>query len=425
MTRHRTKQTVKTYSFFVCTLCLVILAVGSVFAGGIDNNHNFSAEYVRTLNRNAATDSADAVVYNPAGVVRMEDGFRINLAGQYIFKDYRHTYGGTEYDTDEPDIVPGLFCLHKKDRWAAFAAFTMPCGGGTVDYRDGSKTTLTIAQGIISAYPTLYDGSITSQRMEAESYYYALTAGGAYALNDKLSVSFGIRHVDAQIKRKGSATLGRTALGMGAGVPETLILDYEETDSGWAGILGLNLMLTEDLNIALRYETKTSLDLETKEKEDNIDLITNSSRKRRDLPALLGLGVSYNITSRLRGEADVTYYFNKDAKWDDDSLTSADETDKSNGYDAGIALEYAVSAGLICSLGFMVTETGISPDNMSIEAPQLDAKTLAGGICYELMSNLNLNVGILKTFYDDETMADGTRLEKDITILAVGFDYKL
>ena len=62
---------------------------------------------------------------------------------------------------------------------------------------------------------------------------------------------------------------------------------------------------------------------------------------------------------------------------------------------------------------------------MSIEAPQLDAKTVAGGICYELMSNLNLNVGILKTFYDDETMADGTRLEKDVMILAVGFEYKL
>ena len=73
---------------------LVFLLTAPLLAGGIDNKHNFSAEYIRTLNRNAATDSADAVVYNPAGVMRMENGFYLNFSGQYAAKDYSDTIGG-------------------------------------------------------------------------------------------------------------------------------------------------------------------------------------------------------------------------------------------------------------------------------------------------------------------------------------------
>ncbi|MBW1744497.1 MAG: hypothetical protein JRJ47_13875, partial [Deltaproteobacteria bacterium] len=69
----------KRFLAFLCVSALVFCLTSPVMAGGIDNKHNFSAEYIRTLNRNAATDSADATVYNPAGVVRMEDGLYGNL----------------------------------------------------------------------------------------------------------------------------------------------------------------------------------------------------------------------------------------------------------------------------------------------------------------------------------------------------------
>lgn len=65
---------------------LIFSTASPLIAGGVDNKHNFSAEYIRTLNRNAATDSADAVAYNPAGVVKMEDGLYVSLSGQYVKK---------------------------------------------------------------------------------------------------------------------------------------------------------------------------------------------------------------------------------------------------------------------------------------------------------------------------------------------------
>jgi long-chain fatty acid transport protein len=412
-------------------LGLIVCSTSSLLAGGIDNKHNYSAEYVRTLNRNAATDSADAVVYNPAGVVKMEDGLYLNISGQYALKDYSNAIGGKKYSTDEPDFVPSLFALYTQDRWAAYAAMTIPCGGGKVDYENGSATTLSIGQATIQTVNNqygvdMYDGTIKDQCMEGESFYYGFTVGGAYALNDALSVSLGVRYIDTQIERKGSATLGRTAIGVAAGVPETYCVDYEETGDGWGGIVGVNIAPTKALNIGARYETKVSLDLQTKEKKDDIDSITNGSKRNRDLPALLGLGVACNIRPNLKAETNFTYYLNKDVDWDDVGLTTtADETKKSHGYDLGIALEYAFSPKVKGSLGYLYTETGIDPDNMCIEAPELDAQSLAVGLAYEATCGLDFNLGVLIVFYDEATTTADIKLEKKDMVIALGLQYRL
>ena len=83
---------------FLCVAGLIAASASPLFAGGIENKHNWSAEWVRSLNRNAATDSADAVAYNPAGVMKMDSGFYLNGTGQYALKDYSNTFLGTEYE---------------------------------------------------------------------------------------------------------------------------------------------------------------------------------------------------------------------------------------------------------------------------------------------------------------------------------------
>ena len=59
-------------------LALSCAVAVSALAGGVDNKTNWSAEYIRTLNRNAATDYADIAAYNPAGTVKLDEGFIIN-----------------------------------------------------------------------------------------------------------------------------------------------------------------------------------------------------------------------------------------------------------------------------------------------------------------------------------------------------------
>lgn len=400
---------------FVFAVSLIFFGASVLFAGGIDNKQNFSAEYLRTFSRNAATDAADATVYNPAGVMKMENGVYVNLGIFHALKDYSNTIGGTEYESDAPSTIPGLFGLYKTDKWAAFAAFTIPAGGGKVEYNEGDATTFAIAQGLL-ALPVF--STINNQELEADSYYYGYTLGGAYALNDMVSVSLGARYIDAEKEGKGSATVSNPA------PATTFAIDYEETADGWGGFVGVNIAPTTDLNIGIRYETKTKLDFETKVNKDDVGLFAQGEKLRRDLPGLLGLGVGYTITPKVRVEASYTYYFEKSATWEDRASTTRDESKGGNSYDLAVALTYTFSPKLKGSVGYMLTNTGISPDEMLPEAPELDAQTVCGGLLYEVIPDLNLNFALMHSFYEKETTSSGIVYEKAITGFGFGIQYK-
>ena len=104
--------------------------------------------------------------------------------------------------SDEPDFVPSLFALYKKDKWAAYGAVTIVVAGGKIDYEKGDTTTFGLAQQIIAA--TALD-TLLSHRIEGEAYSVGYTFGGAYAINDMISVSLGARYVDASREFKGYA----------------------------------------------------------------------------------------------------------------------------------------------------------------------------------------------------------------------------
>ena len=78
----------KKFIGFIIAVGLVLYGASPLFAGGMINKNNLSAEYIRTLNRAAATDSADIVAYNPAGVVKFDDGLVGNFSFHTFNKDY-------------------------------------------------------------------------------------------------------------------------------------------------------------------------------------------------------------------------------------------------------------------------------------------------------------------------------------------------
>ena len=347
----------------LCVVGLIISLSSPLMAGGIINKQNFSAEYLRTFSRNAATDAADAVVFNPAGVMKMENGAYGNLGIFYAAKDYNNEINGVDFDSDEPSIVPGLFALYKQDKWAGFFAFTIPGGGGKVDFEDGNARTFELGTGLIAqansqldaAAPILallgipdpslvYYSTITNHSLEADSFYYGYTLGGSYAVNDMIAVSAGLRYIDAYKEFKGTATFSAadSALGTIPGINDdvTANVDLEQTADGWGGFLGVNISPTEALNIGFRFETATKLDFETDVDEDNLGITpaigyADGSKYREDLPGLLGLGVSYKVTPEFKVALSYTYYLEKSAKWE------ARLEDEGNSYDLAISVEYA------------------------------------------------------------------------------------
>ncbi|HOU31478.1 MAG TPA: aromatic hydrocarbon degradation protein, partial [Bacteroidales bacterium] len=56
------------------TLLIAVVVPGILIAGGLVTNTNQSAAWVRMPSRNAST-SIDAVNYNPAGLMKLENGF--------------------------------------------------------------------------------------------------------------------------------------------------------------------------------------------------------------------------------------------------------------------------------------------------------------------------------------------------------------
>ncbi|MBN1626518.1 MAG: outer membrane protein transport protein [Deltaproteobacteria bacterium] len=422
----------KKLSVILCLSVIVLLLASLAMAGGINNKQNFSIEYDRTASRNAANNSADAAVYNPAGVMQLEDGFYLNAGGFYVMKDYSNTIGGAEYSSDDPSLIPSLIGLYKKGDWAAFGAITIPGGGGEVTYGNGSATTqgygtlliaganYALTQPPYSLPPAAFYDTVTSQSLEAESIYYGLSLGGAYEVNDLVSVAAGMRFIKADKESKASMTIGPSTLGILYSIPEqTFDIAYEETADGMGGFLGVNIAPNDSLNIGMRYETSTKLGFETDLNTDDTGMLTDGAKEKDDLPGLLGIGVGYNINPDLRLDTSITYYFEKEATREDPRFD-----DVGNGYDLAMALEYAFNEMLKGSAGYMRTIVDISPDNMQPEAAELDAHTVAAGIAYTLRPGLDLNFSLMKNIYNSQTRSDGIELHKKLFCLGFGVQYK-
>jgi long-chain fatty acid transport protein len=424
---------------FLCVAGLIAASASPLFAGGIDNKTNWSAEYIRTLNRNAATDSADIVAYNPAGVMKMEDGLFGNLSVQFIDKKYNNKVGGTDLESHEPSYLPGLFLLYKRDRLAGFFSFTIPGGGGYVDYSQGNYTTQYAAALLNQLFYIPAFGVAASnglQRFEAESYYYGYTFGGAFAINDMFSVSLAARYIDAYREAKGFVIMNP-----GVATEMTHYADYEEDADGWGGIIGLNIAPTEELNIGMRYETRTDLDFDQKVNQDENTLnpalsnqllpylgVNNGASVSRNLPAIFALGISYKFFQKFRVETNLTYYLNNAAGWDDTVPTPRDPSDVDDGYDLGIALEYTFNNKLKGSLGYLYTDTGIDAKNMLPESPELDVQTIGAGAAYECIPGMILNFAIGNSFYKSDSFVSsiGSEIEyeKNNFFISLGIQYK-
>ena len=417
-------------------LVLSFACASAAYAGAIDNRTNWSAEWVRTLNRNAATDYADIAAYNPAGTVKLNQGFTLNGSLQYGSKEYTNNVtlpsiipyqGCTECESDEPSFIPGIFGVYNKDKWSVFGAFSNVAGGGKVDFSQGDWTTIGGQLKLINL--DAGDNLVIpgpQQQINGESFYLGYTLGAAYALNDMFSFSLGLRYVDASREAKGSATILDGTLSPSL----TLALDYEETGDGWGGIFGINLAPNEKVNIGMRYETKTNIDLKATVKEEFppgllLGLgtgISNGQERPRDLPAVLGLGISYWLTPKLRTEANLTYYFNEDADW------GGLENRVDNGYDVGFAFEYLFNDKLLGSIGYMYTKYGMDPEDMLPENPELDVNTIGAGIAYAINEKFHTNISIANSFYTDDSFSPSPGItveyKKNIFFLALGVEYR-
>lgn len=403
------------------------LSINTVFAQ-MDNLANMSSEWIRMNNRNASLDAADIVNYNPAGLVFLKPGLHFNLSNQSLIRQPKHTYnlglgeGEKSFEQDGIDAsLPMFYAAYVKEKWAIGTGVYISGGGASVNYPDGSISTDIMTTQILYTTPApapfpsgttlnnIY--SANEQSLKASSYYLTVPLSFTYKINDIFSVSTGARFIRGINNTKASLTLS----GSPYDAPNTDInIDYNASANGFGYVLGLNVALSEGLNIAAHYESKVKLDFENDVKEDGTGLFADGKKNRRDLPAVLSTGISYKITDKLRTEVNYNYYFQKSADWGKTLEGTPLETESSelagNCFTLGTGFAYDMNEKTQLSLGCSYTHFGYENDrNKEIyysnlgwyEALKNSNLNIGFGGSYEVLNDLDLNLGFGITFWND------------------------
>jgi long-chain fatty acid transport protein len=451
---------------FIMLAAVLALSTGALFAGNLDYLGNQSAVYLQSLNRNAATDGADIVNYNPAGTAFLPGGLHLDLSNQFLFKMYEHSakvqFLGNSVldDTFKPGMLtpflPNFYLTYNfgtlgLGRLALNLQAGVTAGGGNLEYGSGTAGSAFalygLRGGLLQSSGTNI-GNVISQNFTAESIYYGVALGGAYSfLDDMLAVSLGARLV---IPRRSFSMEGQY---MGAAGPVGIKAEYEYNALGVTPILGFDVRPIEKLTIGLRWEFETFLKFKYEEKSLTVNTlspllsagvtrgvksllsqagITAGESVNMNLPHILGVGVEYEVIPGLALDLSGTVYFLPYA----DVPKAKDYFDI--GYDVGLGAKWQIFDALKLGFGFSYTESGTKAGyfNESVlnasANPPLDSISLGLGGTYSFGFGLDLNLGVLYCHYlpaDYKASASGGLIstegtnKKDVVILGIGVSY--
>jgi long-subunit fatty acid transport protein len=191
-------------------------------------------------------------------------------------------------------------------------------------------------------------------------------------------------------------------------------VDVEQNGTGITPIIGVNISPIEALNIGIKYEFATTLELENSTADNKGGLIgfippaqriymfPDGEKNNGDLPALLTLGVSFDVGSKISLYGGAHYYFDKSADYGK-SVKNEDIIDANN-WEAGLAIEYHLNDKLTLSAGYQHNETGVSPEYQTDLSYSLNTNTFGGGGRYRINEMLAINLGFSYSMYKDQTV---------------------
>lgn len=425
------------FRFFLTAF--MIAAVTPLFAGGIFYNSNQSAEYFRTYERNAATDNADSVYYNMAGTTKMKGGLFVNGSNQFLFQEAsvktenNPLLGDKTYKSDNPVwLCPNLYVLYRQDNWSAFSGLETIGATAIREWDDGLPTLDSLS---------VLNGGPGKSYVKGSSYYFAWRLGGAYAVNNMLSVAACGRivtsqqHVEGYIEGSGN---------------NKIEMDYTDEALGYSGEIGFNVYPVEEMVISFTYEMSTKLDFERNINDGKYGVaamnLKDGEKKRLDLPQAVRFGISYNITDKLRTEFGVDAYLEKYVNFErlDDSAAGIDASEEyNNTYEEGLTFEYRFNSMLLASIGGNLTQIGQKKSatlDTSLPGAHADYWSAGFGCQVTPVEDLKINFAVGYTAFQDtykysdysdrllDSMlgSDGAAKEynKEYIIVAVGAEYR-
>ena len=232
--------------------------------------------------------------------------------------------------------------------------------------------------------------------------------------------------------------------------------EAEQKGSGIAPFFNINITPSENLNIAIKYEMATKLELENNTTTDlktgfvnenpsqPITKFPNGAKIRNDMPAMLALGVQYKLP-KLTLAAGANYYFDKDADYGHTydatprnstdwpvAYTNEDIIDQ-NGLSLQLGAEYSITDKILVSGGYAWANKGVKEDYQSDLTFANETNTVGLGGAYKINDKFKINLGASYTMYQKDTNIVGHFLgnvpvtswetyTKDTFMVGIGLD---
>ncbi len=396
---------------------------GLIMAGGMVHNSNQSAEYMRTLNRNASTD-LDAAFFNAAALTGLNDGFHLYISNQTIwqtrtvktkFPNYNNnTFEGTTF----APVFPNIYAIKKSGK-LAFSGGIMPIGGGgSAEFPDGlPRFDYQLARLVglpaaaiddaLAPYGTINGYGVTAS-FTGSSIYFGGQGSVSYALNDMISLSVGLRYIYALNTYTGSLTdaVFNAENGDIVGVIPDINVDSKRTGTALTPILNAYITPNDMIGFSIRYEPLTKLEMTAETTEDGTvvlgepGMFPDGAKYNEDLPSQLSFGLNLRPTDRLMIATSFDYWLNENVNWD------GDEANVNNNWEGGASVEFALSDALTVSTGYLRAVTGATEFYQTDLSYSLSSDTFGGGFKYALNPNTSLSFGISNTFYNEDYNED-------------------
>lgn len=229
-----------------------------------------------------------------------------------------------------------------------------------------------------------------------------------------------------------------------AAATSTLVADKtaeaEQTGYGITPFLNLNFTPTDGLNIAVKYEFATKIELTNNTAQDLLvgytltgDSITqfpDGEKVRNDMPAMLGVGFDYRISPKFKIAMGGNYYWDNKADYGHTLKGLLPSTPPAhidnkyiidhNGFSIQGGAEYNLSDNLLVSGGYIYANKGVNGRYQSDMTFANATQTFGAGIGYGITEKIKVNFGTAYTVYQKDTQnlshyLSGTYTKIDLT----------
>ncbi len=188
-----------------------------------------------------------------------------------------------------------------------------------------------------------------------------------------------------------------------AAATQNIEVDAEESGMGYTPIISANFSPSDKLNIAVRYEFQTKLELTQKVGANKgAGIFIDGKKVVADMPASLSVGAEFRPSNKLMLTASMNMYFDKNNDYDGSATLEIDMIDN-NFFEYGLGVEYGLSEKLRASLGWVATSTGVNLAYQNDQRYSTNTNTLGAGIGYMVTPKIDINLGGQYTFYAEGT----------------------